>query len=106
MLTHNQHIFKSPTINIELCQCTFRVAIALTESTFVFLHYVLEKLQAWLGIGPITIDLIFLSGTYDLSVTASPWLDDSVSRIDLNNYIRKGNQFAPTYIFKILKSLI
>jgi len=50
VLMQDQHLKKSPVIEIQLCLWSLRITITLTENALLtFLHTGVEKLLAWLS---------------------------------------------------------
>jgi len=63
MLPHDQHLYQSPAIGIEICQWSLQTIITLTEcAKLTFLQSGDEQLQAWPKIKPVTLDLSSQSG--------------------------------------------
>jgi len=64
MLTTEYNLYKSPAIDKELQLWSLQVTTTMTEGAF-FAIQENEKLLAWLGIEPTTLDLRSQSGAFD-----------------------------------------
>jgi len=55
MLIREQHLYKSPAIDISFCVWSPQITIALTEGALsIFFQSAVKKLLAWPGIEPTT----------------------------------------------------
>jgi len=65
---HDQQLYLSPTINLEICPSSLKITISLTVgASFIFLQSEVEKLLAWPGIEPAILDFDSQSVACDLS---------------------------------------